>query len=139
MKVTIQDNPRSVVVDGINYGDLMLVRLAGGLEIAIHQYHLPLELVQGSTFMEFVDGDEIHTALTIEMQVSDTVMWSVWAVNRSDVDAIAKLLSKYHDVRICGSARILGRYVDGEEVGTRRTLDVFYVDLSIEEITNASW
>lgn len=123
---------KDVIIDNINYGDLVKVGNA-----YLHRFYAEkLNL----DFSEAPDAHQIITDVYLDCDLG-RVRVLVYLLKKEDFVEQAKLFSlldKVERVAIQSHVRNLVVFKDGEQVGEVKTLDQFYTNISAEmlELTN---
>lgn len=120
-------NEITTIINGINYGALTLCKIKENYfytdkrKVEYLQKTIPLleeeELPLGESEIDF--ETKIHLVFI--------GLYDLFPTNKSSLDSLCKELSKYGEISVECSARILSRYLDGKEIVKRKQLKDFYL------------
>ena len=127
-----------VIRDGINYGNLAVVKL-GEIEFVVgvhHLQYLPVECVEVPA--EEGRFQEFRKELLIEFEVTDFLRGRCYAFRKEDVTPLCERLSKTTTVLVSALCRVLALYKGGQLV-SRNQLTDFYYNLTQKQIDESSF
>ena len=127
-----------VIRDGINYGNLAVVKL-GEIEFVVgvhHLQYLPVECVEVPA--EEGRFQEFRKELLIEFEVTDFLRGRCYAFRKEDVTPLCERLSKTTTVLVSALCRVLALYKGGQLV-SRNQLTDFYYNLTQKQIDETSF